>query len=407
MVSSGRCRERKKLRRGTLLFCFILIALIVSPLFLVIWNFGIDEQKSEPEFFVGVEYAIDNHSVEDCKALVDRGKNFTNFFVVDSLGITLDINNLNEACDYVYDSGLFFMVFFISPLYRVGDDFVFRYNYYPNLWILKAKQKYCDMFLGAYVMDEPRGNQLDEGSFQLVKEAQDQTEAAERWVELLQIHIDQYAFLRSYEDYSILTADYGLYWFDYKGGYDAILAEFGWNHSRPLHVALCRGAAKVQNRDWSVMVTWTYNGTPYLVPGNELYNDLKVAYHNGAKYAVIFDHPDTEYSEYGILTEEHFDALENFWNYVNSNPDKHGTEKADVAYVLPENFGFGFRSSDDNIWGLWSADEDERTEKIWGDVNQLLDQYGSRFDIVYSDPEFNADLQQHYDKIFFWNETLN
>jgi hypothetical protein len=398
------CRERKKLKRSTLLFCFILIALIVSPLFLVLFNFGIDEQKSEPKFFVGVEYAVDNHSVKDCKALVDRVKNFTNLFVVDSLGITLDINNLNEVCDYVYDSGLYFMVFFISPL---NDTLQWRYNYYPNLWILKAKEKYCDRFLGAYVMDEPGGNQLDQGSFQLVKEAKDQTEATERWVEMLQFHIDQYAFLRSYEDYIILTSDYGLYWFDYKSGYDTILAEFGWNHSRPLHVALCRGAAKVQNRDWGVMVTWTYNGTPYIVPGNELYNDLNLAYHNGAKYAVIFDHPDTEYSEYGILTEEHFDALENFWNYVNNNPDKHGIEKAEVAYVLPENFGFGFRSSDDSIWGLWSANTDERIEKIWGDVNQLIDQYGSRLDIVYSDPEFNADLQRHYDKLFFWNETLN
>jgi hypothetical protein len=404
LVSSGRYRERKKLRRSTLLFCFILIIIIGLPLFLVIWNFGIDEQKLETEFFVGVEYAIDNHSVEGCKALVDRVKNFTNFFVVDSLGITLDVNNLNEVCDYAYDSGLYFMVFFISPL---NDTLQWRYNYYPNLWILKAKEKYCDWFLGAYVMDEPGGNQLDQGSFQLVKAAKDHAEAAERWVEMLKIHIDQYAFLRRCEDYTVLTSDYGLYWFDYKSGYNTILAEFAWNHSRPLHVALCRGAAKVQNRDWGAMVTWTYDDVPYIVSGNELYDDLILAYHNGAKYAVIFDHPDTEYSEYGILTEEHFDALEDFWNYINSNPDKHGIEKADVAYVLPENFGFGFRNSDDNIWGLWSANTDERVEKIWGDVNQLIDQYGSRFDIVYSDPEFNDDLQQHYDKLFFWNQTIN
>jgi len=374
------------------------------PLFLVALNVGVDKQDSGPEFFVGVEYAIDNHSVEGCKALVDRIKNFTNLFVVDSLGITLYINNLNEVCDYVYDSGLYFMVFFISPL---NDTLQWRYNYYPNLWILKAKEKYCDRFLGAYIMDEPGGNQLDQGSFQLVKEAKDQTEAAEKWVEMLKIHIDQYSFLRRYEDYIVLTSDYGLYWFDYKSGYDTILAEFAWNHSRPLHVALCRGAAKVQNRDWGVMVTWTYNDVPYIVSGNELYDDLILAYHNGAKYAVIFDHPDTEYSEYGILTEEHFDALEDFWNYINSKPDKHGTEKADVAYVLPENFGFGFRSSDDNIWGLWSANTDERVEKIWGDVNQLLDEYGFRLDIVYSDLEFNDDLHQHYDKLFFWNETIN
>ncbi len=48
---------------------------------------------------------------------------------------------------------------------------------------------------------------------------------------------------------------------------------------------------------------------------------------------VIFDHPDTDYSDYGILTEEHFDAIEKFWNYVNDNPSKHGTVKATAAYV--------------------------------------------------------------------------
>ncbi|MHC3129200.1 MAG: hypothetical protein IBV52_03890 [Candidatus Bathyarchaeota archaeon] len=409
------CREREKLRRSTLLFCFILIAIIVSPLFLVIWNFGITEQCSDPEFFVGVEYAIANHSVEGCKALVDRVKNFTNFFVVDSIGITFDIDNLNEVCDYVYDSGLYFMVFFI-PLheeYGVPTDdgqhqtLILRYNYYPHLWIADAKEKYGDKFLGTYAMDEPGGNQLDSGSSQLVTSAENQTEAAETYVKWLYAHLDYYIYAREREGVTVLTSDYGLYWFDYKSGYDTVLAEFAWNHSRPLHVALCRGAAKVQNREWGVMVTWTYNGPPYLVSGDELYDDLVLAYHNGAKYAVIFDHPDTNYSEYGILTEEHFDALKDFRNYVNSNPDKHGTEKADVAYVLPENFGFGFRSSEDNIWGLWSADTDERTEKIWGDVNQLLEQYGSRLDIVYSDPEFNDDLQQHYDKLFFWNETIN
>jgi len=374
---------------------------------LVALNVGIDEQDSDPDFFVGVEYAIDNHSVEGCKALVDRVKNFTNVFVADSVGITFDINNLNEVCDYVYDAGLYFYVFFISLVYESEGDYILRYNYYPHIWIADAKEKYGDKFLGAYAMDEPGGNQLDAGSFQLVKEAKDQTEAAEVYLEWLYIHIEYYLYARECEEITVLTSDYGLYWFDYKAGYDIVLTEFAWNHSRPLHVALCRGAANVQNKEWGVMVTWTYDGPPYLVSGDELYDDLISAYHNGAKYVVIFDHPDTDYSEYGILTEEHFDAIEKFWNYVNDNPSKHGTVKATVAYVLPENFGFGFRSVDDNIWGLWSADTDERVEKIWSDVNQLLEEYGFRLDIVYSDPEFNDSLQQHYDELFFWNETID
>ncbi len=395
------------MKRSTLLFCFILITIIVSPLFLVALNVGIDEQDSDPQFFVGVEYAIDNHSVEGCKALVDRVKNFTNVFVVDSLGITYDLNNLNEVCDYVYDTGLYFYVFFISLVYENEGDYILRYNYYPHIWIADAKEKYGDKFLGVYAMDEPGGNQLDAGSFQLVKEAENQTEAAEIYLKWLEVHTRYYLYARECEDITVLTSEYGLYWFDYKAGYDTILAEFAWNHSRPLHVALCRGAANVQSKDWGVMVTWTYDGPPYLVSGDELYDDLISAYHNGAKYVVIFDHPDTDYSEYGILTEEHFDALEKFWDYVKDNPSKHGTVKATVAYVLPENFGFGFRSSDDNIWGLWSADTDERVEKIWSDVNQLLDEYGFSLDIVYSDPEFNNDFPKHYDEVFFWNETLN
>ncbi len=395
------------MKRSTILFCFILITIIVSPLFLVALNVGIDEQDSDPDFFLGVEYAIANHSVEGCKALVDRVKNFTNVFVVDSVGITFDINNLNEVCDYVYDAGLYFYVFFISLVYESEGDYILRYNYYPHIWIADAKEKYGDKFLGAYAMDESGGNQLDAGSFQLVKEAKDQTEAAEVYLEWLYIHIEYYLYARECEEITVLTSDYGLYWFDYKAGYDIVLTEFAWNHSRPLHVALCRGAANVQNKEWGVMVTWTYDGPPYLVSGDELYDDLISAYHNGAKYVVIFDHPDTDYSEYGILTEEHFDAIEKFWNYVNDNPSKHGTVKATVAYVLPENFGFGFRSVDDNIWGLWSADTDERVEKIWSDVNQLLEEYGFRLDIVYSDPEFNDSLQQHYDELFFWNETID
>lgn len=155
------------------------------------------------------------------------------------------------------------------------------------------------------------------------------------------------------------------------------------------------------------MVTWTYKAPPYLVSGNELYDDLILAYHNGAKYAIIFDHPETEYSEYGILTDEHFDALEDFWNYVINNQEKHGTEKAEVAYVLPENYGFGFRSPEDNFWGLWDTHTDERAEKIWDDVNQLIDEYGFSLDIIYSDPDFKANLKCFYEQVIFWNATLN
>ena len=45
-----------------------------------------------------------------------------------------------------------------------------------------AKEKYGDKFLGAYTMDEPGGNQLDSGTFQLVKAANNEIEAASSFV---------------------------------------------------------------------------------------------------------------------------------------------------------------------------------------------------------------------------------
>ncbi len=377
--------------------------MVTSPIFLV----AIDHQRSEPNFFVGVEYAIDNYSVEGCKALVDKVKNFTNVFIIDTVGITYDINNLNEVCDYVYDSGLYFYVFFISLVYPQDDNYVLRYNYYPHLWIAEATEKYGDKFLGVYAMDEPGGNQLDDGSFQMVKSADTQSEAAENFVYLLNRHISYYGYASECENIKVLTSEYGLYWFDYKAGYDVVLVEYAWNHSRQLHTALCRGAANLQSKEWGVMVTWTYNDVPYIVSGNQLYTDLVSAYNAGAKYVTIFDHPDTNYSDYGILTDEHFEALEKFWNYVKENPSKHGSVKASTVYVLPENFGFGFRNSNDKIWGLWNGDADERTEKIWNDVNMLVEKYGFRLDIVFSDPEYNEELQWKYHEVFFWNQQIN
>jgi hypothetical protein len=380
-----------KLRRKAIMLTIALISVISVSLFVDTERFN-NERQSIPEFFVGVEFAYGNAS--DYKELVAKVRNYTNLFVVGSPEISLNQTLLNATCDYLYDAGLSFIVLFTGPI---------KYDYEPHVWIIKARQKYGDRFLGAYRIDEPGGKQLDNSASRFVLEAKNYTDAAESYVKAINDHLVLENWL--YSCARMFTADYGLYWFDYQGGYDVVLAEFGWNHSRPLNVALNRGAARIHDKDWGIMITWTYNGTPYLESGVELYNDLTLAYHAGAKYVVVFDYP--KIFEYGILTEEHFEALEDFWNYVKNNPNKHGTEKAEVAYVLPENYGFGFRSSEDNFWGLWSADEDDRTEKIWSDVNQLIDEYGFSLDIVYSDPEFNADLQRHYEELIFWNETSN
>jgi hypothetical protein len=375
----------RSLKRRTLALTITLIAVILVSLFAI--NEWFSNQKSTPEFFVGVEFAYGDAS--DLKDLVDRVKNYTNLFVIGSLEISFNQSSLNETCDYVVNAGLHFIVLFTNSQ---------LYNYTIFDWMEDAKQKYGDMFLGVYRYDEPGGNQLDQNSSRLVKNATSYADAAAEYTKGLGGIVDYYL---GYSD-KIFTADYGLYWFDYKAGYSAVFAEFGWNFSRQLHVALCRGAAKAQNRDWGAMITWTYNDARYIESGEKLYEDLTLAYDAGARYAVIFDYP--KIGRYGILTDEHFAALKRFWSYMHDNLQNYGADQAEVAYVLPQDYGFGFRSPDDNVWGLWNADD--LSHKVWDDANELIGQYDSHLDIVYNDPEFIDAITSRYDKLIFWNGAV-
>ena len=106
------------------------------------------------------------------------------------------------------------------------------------------------------------------------------------------------------------------------------------------------------------MITWTYRHPPYIGSGQELYNNMILAYHAGAKYVVVFNYP--KIVRYGILTEQHFDAVKKFWNYIHSSSENYGIDEGKVAYVLPRDYGFGFRNPNDTIWGLWKAESSKK-----------------------------------------------
>ena len=100
------------------------------------------------------------------------------------------------------------------------------------------------------------------------------------------------------------------------------------------------------------------------------------------------------------------DVLKKFWNYTSNNPPTNANhEKVKTAYVLPKDYGFGFRSAQDNIWGLWNADA--QSQKIWMDVNALARQDGSNFDIVCNDAQFKQTTENRYNSLIYWNQTLN
>jgi hypothetical protein len=389
-------------RKLATLTAALLTLLILLSLFLAINWFG--GKTVGRQFYVGVEYAYGNNQtaqvqVSQIQSLVDKVRDYTNLFVMGSLGLTFDRTALSEACDYIFDAKLNFIVLF------TGLD---KYSYNITEWIQDAKLKYGERFLGIYRYDEPGGNQLDNGRSQLINKTMVNSKTT--YADLSKNFTDTLTFFPNYYLQfapKVFTADYGLYWFDYKSNYSAIFAEFVGNESRQRHIALCRGAANAFGNDWGVIVTWKYSfQSPYLESGSELYTDLSLTYSSGAKYAIVFSYPTyPDNNQYGILQDEHFKALQEFWNKLHSNPASFGSNKAEVVYIVPRDYGFGFRSPTDTIWGLKPADA--LSSKIFYDTNNTLpSKYGFNFDILYDEPEVIAPLLKNYNAVYYWNQTI-
>ena len=407
------------MKRRNIILAAALVALLVLSVFIAIGTFLMPSPQAEqPEFYVGVQCGYNNVSL--CKALIDKTKNYTNLFVIGATGIVTNASLLNEVCDYAYAAGMYFSVYFsitqqytdlgenLSSLTYPNGTVIPTLSYrspLPIAWINSSLAKYGDRFLGAYVFDEPGGNQLDGGVQRMVNDEQDYVSTANAYVRNVTAKLQPYLNATT----MVYTADYGLYWFDFKAGYDAVLADFGFGNNRQLQVALCRGAADVQGKDWGVMVTHKFSNQQVLGSGPELYDELVLGYESGAKYAVVFNYAETEFFpkegylpfEYGILEEEHFNAMKDFWSFVQNNPEKHGSLKADVVLVLPEAYGFGFRSAEDKIWGIFSGDT--YSQAMWLDVNSYLGEYGSRLDVVYDDAAFRDKVIDSYGQVFRWS----
>ena len=338
-----------------------------------------------PYVFVGVDVAHDD--LAEIKRLVDEICSYTNLFVIGSTGITYNSTKLDETCQYIYDKGLSFIVYTET---------------YPTFqWLEDAKNRWGERLLGFYAFDEYGGRQLD-AEYKWVWEADNYTDAASQFFDSVNMYLN--SVTRDYTSsvyFPLFTSDYALYWFDYKGGYDVLLAQFGWNYSRQLNVALCRGAATVQNKSWGAIITWTYNNPPYIESGEELYNDMVLAYKNGAKYVVVFD-SNKDYTQ-GILEEEHLEALRRFWQYVQDNPRTGDATNDRVAYVLPKDYAYGFRGPNDQIWGLWEADA--FSYELCVNLNSLIEQYGTKLDIIYDDG-LELGNAYGYNKLIFWNGTV-
>ena len=476
-------------RKKVFIVGFLVFLVLVGLVVLVMYGGGVFSRGGggEDVFYVGITYC--GSSVEEAKEFVDRVKNYTNLFVLFSGVLQYDVLAMEEIGDYVVGSGLSYAV--------CGGT---RNDVCSNVWLLGAKERWGERFVGIYYNDEVGGYMLDkmvflEVSYQIegssvlmpgvVKTDEgaiilyEYVESKEGVPSLLSLvtywpdgkivmeklgetvtyyadgvitvlenknghfyttmsNITKYSKpiqaydqvleqnpIQTYDDAAmayvkmnnalieeinkaeleqeqvlVFTAEYGLYWWDYKSGYDLVLAELAWNHSDIQEIALVRGAAKLQNKQWGTMITWKYTHPPYLTDGLEMFEQMKMSYEAGAQYVMIFNYSEDPANP-NTLQEEHFVALERFWREVVQNPEvKHGGIKAEVALVLPQNYGWGMRSSQDNIWGIWHTDN--TTQEIWDQLQNKIEQYGLKLDIVFEDPKHP--VAGKYPSIYYWNQ---
>jgi hypothetical protein len=369
----------------------ILILLMILPLFL---NFTLPVKaattKTIPSFYVGVDVAYE--SLAATEQLIDNISSYSNFFVIGCLGDRNE-TRLTTISQYVYDKNMSFIVYTDLP------------NYPSQKWFNYARTQWGTSFMGIYFYDEPGGKQLDQSDYPAVTSAKNYSDAASMYINSTNwwLRNSRWAITNNFAyptEYQLFTSDYALYWYDYKAGYDTIFAEFGWNYSRQINVALCRGAAAVQNKDWGVMIAWTYTNPPYIESGPELYNDMVLAYNNGAKYVIVFD-SNENYTE-SILGQEHLDAMKQFWEYTQNNPRTATPLSERTAYVLPDDYAYGFRGPLDKVWGLWEADW--FSVNISMSVSSLMEVCGTKLDIIYPDPQQQTG-SIGYGTVVNWNDS--
>ncbi len=373
-------------------FSVLLLAVLVGVL--VFEQLSLTGSKSSP-CYVGAAFGGD--TAEQAKQLIDRTKAYTNLFILQSGPISTNESATTEICDYAVNSGQSIIVYFgdLAPPILAQKNLTWRAT-----WVSNAKQAYGDHFLGVYYYDERGGIYLDSDKTawpSLPSNATYDSVAAEFESKMLQ---DGGTILLKNEGIPMFCSDYGLYWFDYRSGYDVVFAELGWNHTTAKDIALVRGAATFQHKDWGAIVTWKSPSTAELESGDLIYSQMVSAYRAGAKYISIFNYPYNG-SAYGIMEDEHFEALKKLWTDITTGKIARDSP-AQAVLVLPQNYGYGLRYPEDKIWGFWGPDE--VSPMVWSSVESMLSQYGYALDIAYADPSFPVP-EEYSAAVYYWDST--
>jgi hypothetical protein len=387
---------KKLLSASTIL---ILIFSFVAASFVVLRPVAYPKGNLD-QCYVGVAFC--GNTTEEAKILIDRVKDYTNLFIMQSGPVSKNETAINEVCNYAVASGLNLIVYFGDLNPRILSQ---KHLEWRTPWVSTAKELWGNQFLGVFYYDEPGGIWLDtnwtsiDNFSSLFRFTSNSTYDSAEQLFVGGFERDGGVIMLKNNSIPIFVSDYALYWFDYLAGYDVVFTQIGWNSSLPQQIALIRGAATMQHKSWGAEITWKYDTLPYLDSGKEIYNQMVTAYEAGAKYITIFNYPQLADNPYGVMQDEHFAALKEFWNNAVNNRILYNSVTAQAALILPSNYGWGMRKPDDRIWGFWGPDE--KSPQIWAQNSKLLSQYGLAIDVIYDDSNFS--LPNKYSKIYWWN----
>lgn len=384
--------EKAKLAVTILLFVIIVV---VASFALIEPAANIDDDSDS--CYIGVAFC--GNTTVEAKLLIDRVKNYINLFIIQSGPVSINKTSLDEICEYAIASELNIIVFFGDLDPRIIADDVNKS--WRSSWIDSAKSRLGDNLLGIYYYDEPGGMWLDTVSSPTGVTIQNMSYDSVANGFINSIQQDKGTIQLKNNSLPMFVSDYALFWYDYLAGYDVVFAEVAWNHSLTQDIALLRGAANMQSKDWGAIIGWTYDQWPYLASGEEIYNQMVTCYEAGAKYITIFNYPQLPSNPYGVMQDEHFEALEKFWVDVAKDRITHNSITADTVLVLPKDYGWGMRRLDDRLWGFWGPDE--KSPIIWAQSQKLLAQYSYSLDIIYDDPQFP--VANKYSRVYLWNVT--
>src|SRR3972149_4346269 len=120
---------------GLPLIVFLIISAVGLPFTYV--SYTVCAGSSKQDFFFGVSFG--QNTTAQAKLLIDKVKDYTNFFLINSWDISTNQTALNEICNYAAAANLKFIVFF---------DFIStQYYAWHQPWLEMAKQRWGDKFL--------------------------------------------------------------------------------------------------------------------------------------------------------------------------------------------------------------------------------------------------------------------